>query len=215
MTDRLVEQNPRPPRSQDHIHHAGRGRRGLEVEKRLPHRLAGIALIIFFPGKKIELYPPATAVTADLAVPLLFDNAGNIEAGKRLDISHNPSLRRGYQHDLVLACQRDKHIFDPRVHIAGETVHLVKQRDLLFQRNLGGLRLHRIEIVRTTPLFAHGNRRQRFPILCDMLSGASRQGEIFYGDVIGKGVTGLRLRQYPDANAIGRGARAVFHHPLF
>ena len=130
VTDSLMEQYPGPTRTQDYIHHPRRGIFGLEVEKRLPHRLTGVAFIVLFLGKKTEVNPSPTTITAHLPVPLLFRNTGNVEAGKRLNIPHDPPLRRGYEHDLVLACKRDKDIFDPRVHAAGETIHFVEKRDL-------------------------------------------------------------------------------------
>ncbi len=113
MADGFVQQYSRPARAEHHVHGSRRRVFGAQVQHRLAHRFAGVALIIAAVDKEAELHPPAAAEAADLAVAVFFDDAGDVEARQRLDIADHHALRRRDEDHFVLGADGGETRFSP------------------------------------------------------------------------------------------------------
>src|SRR5207237_6152166 len=79
MPDRLVQENARPPRAQDHCHRPGGGVSGAQIEDRLPRRLLGVVFPSTFLKEESELGAAATAIRPHLPLALFLRNAGDLQ----------------------------------------------------------------------------------------------------------------------------------------
>src|SRR5439155_21078134 len=99
MSDCLVQQDARPTRSQHHRLCAGWGIDGVEVDDRLPRRLAGEldesrqapSRIEF--GEELETGPTTAAEASLLPCGSVVGDRGDMQAHERLDVARDDSVR--------------------------------------------------------------------------------------------------------------------------
>ena len=214
MTDRFMEQNTRPTRTQDYVHCAGRRVSSAQVQNRLTHRLSSVAFVVLGVDEEPELDSATAAEAPDLPIAAFLDDAGHVEAGKRLNIANNDSLGRRDKHDFILAGDGCEDILDPWVEPPCELINLVKQRNFLFQRDIGDGCLCRVEIMSLALLLSHRDWQLRLAVLRDVPSRAGSQFQILDGNVIRIRVAGLSFCHNPHSHAIGRRLGAVLDEPF-
>ncbi len=78
VTDRLMQQDPRPAARQHHRHCPGGGFHRLQVQDRLPRRFPGVLKVPIPLSEKRKPDTPATAEGSDLSIPAVFGDAGHL-----------------------------------------------------------------------------------------------------------------------------------------
>ena len=94
-------------------------------------------------------------------------------------------------------------------------IDFVEQLDFFLQVNVIDRSLNGIEIMRFSALLADRHGHGRRAVLRDVMCRARRQLQIFYGNIVGVSVAGLRIGEHAHADAIGDRLGAVFDHPFF
>jgi len=133
MSNRLMQQHPRPARTQDHRHHAGGRRSRLKVNQGLPNGLLGMPLDAIG-SETQQAGASSTAARALLPASILLDNHGHREPDQRPHIRGQPAVGAKHEHHILLASERGHDLRDPGVLPAGNALDLHQQIDLL----LGG-----------------------------------------------------------------------------
>src|SRR5438105_3770125 len=94
-------------------------------------------------GENINRAAAAATLITGLALAVFFSDAQNVHAHERLNVPDATSVRTGDQNVLGFVDITRLNLFDARIIIAGGTVRLTQQRDLLdyleirrLQRNL-------------------------------------------------------------------------------
>ncbi|EAR49629.1 hypothetical protein OG2516_15109 [Oceanicola granulosus HTCC2516] len=130
VADRLVQQDAGPAGAEHHVHHAGRGGLGLEVDQRDAQRLAGGGLPEAGVDQPEQAGAPAGAVVAALAAAVLLDMDHHVEPRHRADVGDEIALGPQDHHFLVRGGEGCRDLHDPGIEVAGEGVDLAQQRHL-------------------------------------------------------------------------------------
>ena len=130
VTDRLVQQDAGPARSQRHVHHSRPCRHRLQVHQRDTQRLAGHVLPVIRLQEPRQPGAPAAARAARLAAAVLLDDDADIQPRHGPDIRHHMPLG-AQDRDLLQRCRyRRGDLHDPRIEPARKGVDLGKRLDL-------------------------------------------------------------------------------------
>ena len=213
MAHRLVQEDPRPARTEHDGERPRRGLDGAELHHRLAHRLGREPLPAVFLEEEIEADAPAAAEAADLPPAVLLDDDRDVEPRERADIADRPARRPGdHDHD-VLAADGGDDLAHPRIERARRRVHLVEQAHLAAE--IGGDRSlrQRVEVVG----LAHGPDRDhggRPRLIGDGAGLPRRFLEIGQGQVVGVRVARALPRLGPDARALAHVPGRLLHRPL-
>src|SRR5262249_54175710 len=148
VADRLVEENARPTRAEDHGQRArGRGHR-VEAQDRLPGSLAGERPPAVVVEQKVKLYTPAAAVTALLACRPLGGDTSDLQPQQGLCVrDHGP--RRGENQDVFLFDREGGHVIGNAGVVASRLlIDLLQEGDLLGQGDRGRGGAERVQVPR-------------------------------------------------------------------
>ena len=134
MADRLVQQNPRPTRSQHHRHRTrGRGYR-LEIHEPLANRFAS-ELQRLVARHQIRQRVTATHTgVALLTATVLLDEHRNIEAHQRPHIGGKLTFAGSDQHDVVYRGNARRHVNDARIDATRLAIHSLEPRNFILRR---------------------------------------------------------------------------------
>ena len=136
VADRLVKQDPRPPRSEDDRHLAGGGVHRVEVQDRLPRGFPREAQMAVAVDEEAEGLSPTAAVRPLLTAVRVLGDAGDVQTGERLDVAHQTTVGGRDHHELLLDRERGKDVLDARVVGAGGAIDGFEEGDLGRERRV-------------------------------------------------------------------------------
>ena len=152
MADRLVQQDPRPARPEQHRHLASRGIDRVEIDDGLRQRLIDRAVPRRWLHQVIIEIAPADPEAAGFAAAILFDHDADVEPHQRAHIGRYETVGADDLDDVPIAHQRDRDLRNPRiararggvdrlakVHLVGEG-HQIERIGVGIEVAVGGAR---------------------------------------------------------------------------
>src|SRR5690606_34203794 len=116
MTDRLVQQDPRPTGPQHDGHRPCRCRGRLEIHDRAAYGFRNEILPTIVLEESPKAVAPAAAAVALLATAILLDDHGDIHAHERTDVRRQRAVACHDQYDFMAAREARHHLRHTRIH---------------------------------------------------------------------------------------------------
>ncbi len=212
MPYRLVQQNPRPARTQHHFHLAGRRRHGAQLQNRASRRLARQGLRALRP---LELFQPGPASASSRAFGrhrALFRDHKHIQPAKRLRVAGKCPVRRSNQNPPQLLAITRAHLHDARIKRPRRAVGAKNQFQPRRQVKVVAAQRNRVQI--RTARFREPLHRLLCRTRRNQRRSPRRMQQPLRAQVVGIGVTRSLAAQHPNAAPRARSLAGRLHNLL-
>jgi len=213
VAHRLVQQDARPSRTENHAQLPSRCRARLEVEQGQIDRLVDMVVQLFL-AEVVQIETSAASAVALLPAPLVFNNHTDRKAYERTHIGRDAAVESRNQHHIPFGCKRSHDLPNAQIAATRVAFNFMQKRDLGICRHCGN-RIVSAVVVRcllaTKSAFVGGLSS---PTPREAAGGKCSFHEDLGADPVGVGKGGFFALHCAHSNALLNGEAAGLHNAL-